>query len=204
MRPAVFLILPGLMLLFCMCSRADVPEQHKQEIGIWSSFSFNTTSLGALTDEEVKGRKLLLIGFRYGRMIKQKETFSILYTFDVLPVAMAFHSSVQNAGADLIPKNVYGFGVSPIGFTFRFRTARRMQPQFGCTGGFLHFQDPVPNPQGTNWNFTATGGGGLRFVLSHGRSIDAGYMFHHISNGRRPRENPSLNTNLVYFGFSFL
>lgn len=203
MNRDVYLIIACLMLLSCSFCRAEVPGQSKQEFALWSSVSFNTTTLGALTEEEVKGRQLFLLGVRYGRILKRTENFSLFYTVDAIPVALAFHSSVAK-GAELISKDVYGLGASPVGFNFRFRTTQQVQPEFGFTGGFLHFEEPVPNPQGTSWNFTATGGCGLRFALPHGRSIALGYMFHHISNGKHPRENPSLNTNLVYFGFAFL
>jgi hypothetical protein len=192
---------------FTPFSFADSLAPHKKEIGLWSSVSFNTTSLGSLSAEDVKGRKLLLAGFRYGRALKQSKNFSLFYTLDVIPLAVAFHSSVQNLSEEqpsITPKDVYGFGASPIGFTFCFGTNHKVQPQLGLTGGFLRFQQPVPTLEGTRWNFTASAGGGIRIVLSPTKALDLGYTFHHISNGRRPRENPSLNTNLVYFGFAFL
>ena len=198
-------------IMFCVCLQlicgwafADMPDQHRSEMSIWSAVSIHTTALGALSKDQIEGRQLVLAGFRYAHELSEKNNFALFYTVDVIPLALAFDSIVQEHGTETLRKNVYGFGASPIGFEFSFLTNRVVQPQLGVNGGFLHFADRVPTPVGTRWNFTATGTAGIRVILSHNRALDFGYMFHHISNGRSPAENPSLNTNVAYFGFTFL
>jgi hypothetical protein len=176
------------------------------EFGIWGVVSFDTLSLGALSTSDIHGRKLILNGFRYGRSLVSARSYSLAYTLDIIPVAVAFHSQVQTRNTPspaIMRENVYGFGVSPVGFKFNFRTNRAVQPFFALTGGFLHFQKPVPTPESTRWNFTASGGGGIQFFIANHRAMSLGYMLHHLSNGRQPKQNPSLNTQVFYFGFSF-
>lgn len=204
----LLLVVQFLPIRPAVAQQLNLPQQQKtaREWGVWGGVSFHTLSLGGLSNSDVQGRHLVLGGIRYGRILAQGRNLSVSYTLDMIPVAIAFHSQSQAANASspgYSRQNVYGFGASPIGFQFNFAPNSSIQPFIGLTGGFLYFQKPVPNPIGTHWNFTATANGGLEFFLANDRAITLGYLFHHLSNARPQKENPSLNTNVFYFGFSF-
>lgn len=186
---------------FLLAQRPKTP----QEWGFWGAGAVYTLSAGGLSIPDVQGRNLILTACRYSRVLEQRRSLTVSYTLDIIPAAVALNSQAQPAGtsSDYAREDVYGFGACPLGFTFHFLTVRAVQPFIGLTGGFLRFQEPVPDPVSTRWNFTATAGGGLRLFVSDYQALTLGYMFHHLSNGRAPEQNPSLNTHMLYFGFSF-
>jgi len=186
--------------VFGSCLMADTTADHNKHWELWGDISFNTTQLGALSAADVSGRKLLIAGLRYTHPLVQGQKWVMDYTLDLIPFALAFSSEVNSTGSSFVRKNIYGWGASPIGFRFHFGNPHRIQPFFNINGGFLRFDQAVPAPTGTLWNFTASAGGGVRFRLDT-HAIDAGYLFHHISNGRKKLENPSLNTQMIYLGF---
>lgn len=202
------LIFAVLMLLGFTLSAdpSSIPgNPREQELELWGDISLNTTSLGALSSSDVRHRKLLIVGLRYGFRVAGNEHHSLFYTIDLIPVAIAFHSAGGENPESQMPirSNIAGWGISPLGLKMHFRRGNALQPFLAFNGGFLHFQHAVPNPTGTRWNFTAAVGGGLRCLMGSRYAVDAGYMFHHMSNGRAPVENPSLNTNVFSFGLSY-
>ncbi|PWT87426.1 MAG: hypothetical protein C5B54_12380 [Acidobacteria bacterium] len=188
MKAAVIALL--IFLFHCCPALADTA---RKELEIWTDISFDTTSIGGLDAAEVHGRKLVIGALRYSRPLIAHQSWTMDYTLDVIPVAIAFSSEV----------NAYGWGASPIGFSFKLAQSNKVHPFFDISGGFLHFDQAFPSPAGTQWNFTATAGGGIRFQISK-HFLDAGYMFHHISNGREQVQNPSLNTHVIFIGFVVL
>jgi Lipid A 3-O-deacylase (PagL) len=199
-----FIALLTLTCYSCMLPAEGVETSNvpvgKKEFEVWTDISFDTTTIGSLTSADVSGRKLGIVGLRYSQQLNVRESLSVSYTLDVIPVAIAFSSQINSSTGVLIRDNVYGWGVSPIGFSFQFLPSNKLHPFLNMAGGFLYFEKPVPSPDGTRWNYTATAGGGIRFPISN-FFFDAGYMFHHISNGKGQLQNPSLNTHIIYMGF---
>jgi len=194
-------LLLAAQLLLCDVAQSD-PGQNQWTV--WSAFSLHTIAMGSLTAAERHGRNLLLSGIRYGHLLKSTRSFSWFYTVDIIPVAVAFHTEVRDPISNEITRaNIYGFGGSPIGLKFDFRTRKKVQPFFDVAGGFLKFPTSVPAPQGSRWNFSAMAGAGIQFPFRNRNAIQFEYMFHHISNARRHEHNPSLNTGTLRLGLSF-
>src|SRR5437867_3694663 len=110
-NPAVSLL--GVLILLGSFSFAgqfsSIQHDATQDVDLWGAVSLHTTSLGGLSQPDVRGRKLVLGGLRYSRALAGRGNFLIHYTFDIIPVALAFHSGVGNGSASsgAARKNVY-------------------------------------------------------------------------------------------------
>ena len=101
---------------------------------------------------------------------------------------------------------VYGFAVTPLGFTADFGHRRRVYPFLQTNEGIIASSEPIPiNVTGaTGLNFLIDVGGGVRIQTSRRRAISLGYKFLHISNGFTSAFNPGVDNNVFYAGFSIL
>jgi opacity protein-like surface antigen len=164
------------------------------EFGVWGGGSPDSIDfIGRVPDTS-----LLLVGLRYGRVLASWDSFSLQYTFDILPVAAVFPPDRLGGRHSTI----YGAGVSPVGFKINFGQESWIKPFLAASVGFLYFEDDVPVPDSSRFNFTPELGGGLQFFLTPRRAITLGYKYHHISNADRSRRNPGLDSNVIYAGFS--
>jgi hypothetical protein len=55
------------------------------------------------------------------------------------------------------------------------------------------FEEPVPNPRGIPFNFSADLGGGVAVRVGTAHRVALGVVLHHLSNGGLGRANPSFN-----------
>jgi len=164
------------------------------EFGFWAGGSPESTEfIGRVPDTS-----LLLVGLRYGRILAAWETLSVEYTLDVLPVAVVFAPEGVRNG-----HSTYGAGVSPVGFKINFGQESWIKPFLAASVGFLYFEDDVPVPGSSRFNFTPELGGGLQFFLTPRRALTLGYKYHHISNAGRSTRNPGMDSNVIYLGYSF-
>ena len=69
--------------------------------------------------------------------------------------------------------------------------------------GFLYFEDDIPVPRSSRFNFTPEIGLGVQFFLTPKRSLTLGYKLHHMSNANTGRSNPGMDSHVIYAGFSF-
>jgi len=102
--------------------------------------------------------------------------------------------------------SVYGFGVTPLGFTADFGRRHRVYPFLQTNEGIIASSEPIPiNVTGaTGLNFLIDVGGGVRIKTGQRHLISLGYKFLHISNGFTSPVNPGVDNNVFYAGFSFL
>lgn len=96
-----------------------------------------------------------------------------------------------------------GFGLSPIRFRWLTEPTGRLRLFMELNGGILATSTPIPRGI-TRFNFTAEAGGGLRIAFWRRAGLLLGYRLHHLSNGNRRRNNPSINSHLIYAGISVL
>jgi hypothetical protein len=165
------------------------------EFGLWAGGSPDSVDfIGRVPDTS-----LVLVGLRYGRILAGWESLSLEYTFDILPAAVVFAPERVRRG----DSTTYGAGVSPLGFKINFGQESWIKPFLSASVGFLYFQDEVPVPDSSRFNFTPEIGAGLQFFLTPRTALTLGYKFHHISNAGRSRRNPGLDSNVVYLGYSF-
>lgn len=180
-------------------------QKRENEFGFWGSFSFATTALIGRTPDARFGN----IGVRYGRSLLVSKTVAFEWTIDAVPLAVLSNRqsvTVSDQRGVLISakarKSVYGWGVAPIGFKFNFRHNHRLQPFGQGTGGFLYFNEAVPQSDAARFNFTFDFAGGVQVVNIKRRAFAIGYKFQHISNGNRAPNNPGVDVQMIYAGFS--
>jgi hypothetical protein len=182
-------------------NQANKLEAGTNEFGVWGGGSFDSPTLIGTA----KGRKLFLLGLRYGRVLGGTRSMAVAYTVDAIPVALVFQPDIARQFNRRNDAVVYGAGLSPLGFQFIFNRRGRVKPFAGLSGGFLYSRRPIPVDtfDATHFNFTFDFGGGAQFFTDSRHAVILGYKFHHISNANRSRVNPGLDGSLFYIGFSF-
>jgi hypothetical protein len=83
-------------------------------------------------------------------------------------------------------------GISPLGQRVSWRPGKRLQPYAILNAGFLAATQSVPMYDAAKFNFTVEAGGGLEWFLRARRSVTFDVRYHHISNGGRADNNPSV------------
>ena len=186
-------------------SNSEGIQKRWNEWGIWGGMSFNSTTLIGKTPDA----RFVNIGLRYGRVLKTSKTVAFEWTIDVVPAAVLSNPrpEVTSSGpgftiTSLVRESVYGFGAAPIGWKFNFRRNRRVQPFGQATGGFLYFSKQAPVDDSSRFNFTFDFSGGVQIVNSNRRSFTIGYKYQHISNGFTATNNPGVDVQMVFAGFS--
>lgn len=165
------------------------------EFGFWVGGSPDTSKIFG----NVKDRQLLLVAFRYGRVLAAWQSINLEYTLDLFPAAVVFEPGHVRRGSSTI----YGAGLSPLGFKLNFGQDSWIKPFIAASVGFLYFEDDVPVPRSSRFNFTPEIGLGIQFFLAPKRALTLGYKLHHISNANTGRSNPGMDSHVFYAGFSF-
>ena len=150
------------------------------------------------------------IGLCYGRVLFANDKFAFKYTFNAIPVAVLSYREFNPVFGDFgfpvsfseTRRNVYGAGLSPIGFQLYFRPQSRVKPFLSTSAGFISFTDPVPPLNGARFNFTYDFGGGVQVFRNSRRAFTFGYKYQRISNSGGALNNPSFGGNIFYFGYS--
>ncbi len=173
------------------------------ELGIWAGYSPNNpTLMGRKTD-----RPYFELDVQYARVLKTGDDWALKYTAELVPVAVIWQppqgyivDGTQSGPVDLPgkKKQVYGFGVTPVGLQVNFRRGSVLQPYVNVSGGVLYFDHQVPVEGSSKFNFLLSLGGGLQIWYGENQSMSLGYKYHHISNGYTARQNPGVDSNLYY------
>lgn len=177
------------------------------EFGVWGGGAFSATTIfGGLREDEAKDRGFIIAGLRYGRILLTSKTTSLKYTFDAIPVAIATGSitkrNTTGSTTTFTRENVYGAGITPLGFQLNFARQQRVQPFINLDGGLLFFSKPVPLPESGKFSYVGETGGGVQIFTRERRAVTLGLKFHHISNGGRQAVNRGLNTFVFHIGYS--
>jgi len=185
----ILLLLASAPAWAAFCS-ADSGPRH--DFHFFAGYSpASATVIGTTTD-----RQFFVAGFGYSYACWIWPNASISYTGEMMPVANMFEPSHA----------VYGFAVTPLGFTAEFARHRKIFPFLETNEGIIASSEPVPiNIFGaTGLNFLIDLGGGIRIKTGERRAISLGYKFLHISNGFTSAVNPGVDNNVFYAGFSIL
>ena len=164
------------------------------EFGLWAGGSPDSSRIFGDTED----RKLVLFGLRYGRILAAWDWVSLEYTLDIFPAAVVFEPDRVRRGSSTI----YGAGLSPLGLKVNFGQSW-IQPFVAASVGFLYFEDDIPVPDSSRFNFTPEFGLGLQFFLTPKQALTLGYKLHHMSNADTSRNNPGMDSHVIYIGFSF-
>lgn len=158
-------------------------------------------------------RDFYLASARFGWQLggdNRARVVRVSYFVDVIPAALTtdmpeyqWNSRCQPTtycpGATPIPHNVYGFGVSPIGWSVAMGNEHGSLT-IEAAGGGLWFTRRVPDPVATRFNFTASAGPTLELRLTPSEALRVGYLWHHTSNGGTGLVNPGLNSAILTAG----
>lgn len=127
------------------------------------------------------------------------------YTGEIMPAAILFEPGQYLP--QFVPSHaVYGFAITPLGFTADFGRHRSVFPFVETDEGIIASSEPIPiNVTGaTGLNFLIDLGGGIQIKVGERHAVSLGYKFLHISNGFTSPVNPGVDNNVFYAGFSIL
>ena len=204
------IILSGaLALIFALSAAAQTDEEGKNELSVWGGFSPDSSTVITGTGRTEDAR-FGLVAVRYARRFNNNDKVNLKYTLDLVPAAFLSNPDfrIVQTGAntfriDEFRRRSYAFGIIPVGLQINFRPRKKVQPFIEGTGGFLYFNKRIPGEVGTRFTFTADVGGGAEVRLKKGRAITVGYKYLHLSNGNRGIQNPGIDNNLIYIGYTF-
>jgi hypothetical protein len=189
-----------MLLLLSALISAQSSGDAKNEYSVWGGYSPDSNTWMPAFGRSPDTR-FGIVAFRYSRRFNNGDKVNLKYTADVVPVAVLNFP-------DFLPvppvrKTAYAFGVTPLGIQANFRPRKRYQPYWTLAGGFMWFNEHVPNILGTQFHFTADIGGGVEVKLHEKRAVSIGYKYYHISNGSRGQINPGFDNNVFYLGYTF-
>lgn len=198
----------GMMLLILAApARAGICSDGSSAAGPRHDFQFfagyspaSATLIGTTTD-----RRFLTAGFGYSYRCWTWAGASISYSGEIMPAAVLYEPGQYLP--QFVPAHaVYGFAVTPLGFTAEFGRRHKVYPFLQTDEGIIASTEPIPiNVTGaTGLNFLIDLGGGVRIKVGERRTISLGYKFLHISNGFTSAVNPGVDNNVFYAGFSIL
>jgi hypothetical protein len=181
-------------------------ERGMYEFGAWGGGSpGSTTFYGRSAD-----RKLVIAGFRAGRVMGTKKHFAFEMTVDVIPFLRLVQPKearplVTDDGRLITAvsgPDATAVGVSPVGLKFQFRRRERVQPFVEGTGGVLVFDRNVPYDAARRFNYTFGPGAGVQILSRSRQALTLGYSFHHVSNAYTGRINPGVDSHVFRVGYS--
>lgn len=207
--------IPGLVLLLTcslpamagFCTADPVPGDPRHEFQFLAGYSPQSATLIGTTT----GAQFVAAGFEYSYRCWAWMPVSISFTAGVLPAAVQRVPAPVNAQrtsfllAQIPAHWVYGFGITPVGFSFDFARKHAIYPFFEINGGIVVSTEPIPVnvPGATALNFLVEFGGGVKWRPQSKRyGFEAGYKFLHISNAFTTSVNPGVDNNVFYLGFS--
>jgi hypothetical protein len=189
---AILLLVPAVPTWAAFCSENSSAADPRHDFQFFGGYSpVSVTLIGTTTD-----RRFFMAGFRYSYRCWAWPSVSISYSGELMPAAVLFEPAHA----------VYGFAVTPLGFTADFGRNRKVYPFLETNEGIIASSEPIPiNVLGaTGLNFLIDLGGGVRIRTGQRRAISLGYKFLHISNGFTTPVNPGVDNNVFYMGFSIL
>jgi opacity protein-like surface antigen len=127
------------------------------------------------------------------------------------PITFSFNGTGPNGGPYSYTETDYcsgrrwtiGEAMSPVGFQWNFRPARKMQPFIDGHGGYMYSTKPIPIYDAGSFNFTFDLGAGFELYQSRSRSIRAEYRYHHISDHNTSAVNPGIDNGLFQVTYCF-
>jgi Lipid A 3-O-deacylase (PagL) len=195
-----------------ICRTDPIANDYHHEFQFYAGYSPNSPTLIGTAEN----RRFAAAGFNYFYRCWAWNRFSITFTPGVMPAAIL----LQPNESFLVPTStntlryetvtsqpVYGFAITPVGFSLDIGRTRSVYPFLQTDEGIIASTQPIPEniPDATGLNFLVDIGGGIKFQPSSKRFLLVlGYKFLHISNADTTRANPGVDNNIFYVGYSFL
>jgi hypothetical protein len=188
---------------------AETPKSHpEQEIIVEGLVSYGNYKIFASGYDQ----KLYTAGIEYdrhswGHFLKAQMD----YVAEVLPYVMLdkpLHTDKYGNPYPLKEKNirqqVYGVGISPIGFRWQWRSDTRFKPYLEAKGGMLGFTKKVPANQATYENFSLQSAMGVQVRMTDQWGLRLGlFSDFHFSNAFIVDSNPGLDVMNANLGISY-
>ena len=151
--------------------------------------NFSTDSEFGNVEEDIKFVPFL---FSWGKVFHEfKWDGSVQYALE----GVVSYASQEGKGR-------YMVGVTPL-LALNFTNFRRWTPYVDIGLGIVATNlDPLGF--GGDWGFTPQLGFGVRYALSDRQFLKFFYRYHHISNAGLQDSNKSIDSNMVFIGYSFL
>jgi Lipid A 3-O-deacylase (PagL) len=198
---AILILLSSAPAWAAFCSPDSSPSEPRHDFQFFAGYSpVSATLIGTTTD-----RRFFLAGFGYSYRCWVWPGVSIAYSGEIMPAAVLFEPGQYLP--QFVPAHaVYGFAVTPLGFTADFGRRHGVYPFLQTNEGIIASSEPIPInvPGATGLNFLIDVGGGVRIKIGQRQAISLGYKFLHISNGFTSPVNPGVDNNVFYAGFSIL
>ena len=163
-----------------------------------------------------EGRGFSMLNVRFTRNLGTRKGITYQYFFELTPLVVAFNNEVKNTKyiseketpkePKTIRKTAYGFGFQPVNFRFIFKPTSRIKPFVQIGAGMMFFNQKMPVPEATSYNFTGDFGGGVYILTDREqarKAITISYRYFHISNFNTSKFNPGYNANIFSVGYSF-
>jgi hypothetical protein len=183
------------------CSPDSAPPEPRHDFQFFAGYSpVSATLIGTTTD-----RRFFIAGFGYSYRCWVWSGVSIAYSGEITPAAVLFQPGQYLP--QFVPAHaVYGFAMTPLGFTADFGRRHKIYSFLETNEGIVASTEPIPIsvPGATGLNFLIDLGGGVRIKTGERRAISLGYKFLHISNCFTSPVNPGVDNNVFYAGFSIL
>jgi hypothetical protein len=198
---AILLLLSGAPAWAAFCSPDLSPAEPRHDFQFFAGYSPVSATLIGTTED----RRFFVAGFGYNYRCWVWPGVSISYSGELMPVAVLLQPG-QYLPRFVPAHAVYGFAVTPLGFTADFGRRHRVYSFLQTNEGIIASNEPIPVnvPGATGLNFLINLGGGVRIKMGARRAISLGYKFLHISNGFTSAVNPGVDNNVFYAGFSIL
>jgi hypothetical protein len=200
-QSAILLLLSAAPAWAAFCSADSSPPEPRHDFQFFAGYSPVSATLIGTT----KDRRFFMAGFGYGYRCWVWPGVSISYSGELIPAAILLQPGQYLP--QFVPAHaVYGFAVTPVGFTADFGRRHRVYSFLQTNEGIVASSEPIPIivTGATGLNFLIDLGGGVRIKIGQGRAISLGYKFLHISNGFTSAVNPGVDNNIFYAGFSIL
>jgi opacity protein-like surface antigen len=133
---------------------------------------------------------------QYRRILYKSRRFALRYVAEFVPLSLVGDPQLNGQRV-----YAYGIGGSPTGIQVNWVRYHRIQPFLASGGGFLFFNRQLFGA--TQLNFTVQVGIGMELFRSDRHSLGIGYQYHHISNANLGRDNPGMDSHVVFVGVTF-
>jgi hypothetical protein len=170
----------------------------------WNAISLGSGNVFGFAHD----RRLYESGLAYGFAFFHTRRISLRYSLEVIPVAYLsepyLNGSPTLGRVSTERREIYGGGVSPVGFQLNLRRGRRLQPMADFHAGFLYFSRRILSDQASQFNFTVALGLGAQLFTTGRGAISAGVRYHHLSNANITSRNPGTDSYQLWVGYSVL
>jgi hypothetical protein len=198
---AILILLSSAPAWAAFCSSDSSASEPRHDFQFFAGYSpISATLIGTTTD-----RRFIMAGFGYSYRCWVWPGVSISYSGELMPAAVLLQPGQYLP--QFVPAHaVYGFAVTPVGFTADFGRRHKVYSFLETNEGIIASSEPIPInvPGATGLNFLIDLGGGIRIKTGQRQAITLGYKFLHISNGFTSPVNPGVDNNVFYAGFSIL